>query len=437
MIPSRLGKTTAQRDVLTLHRQEESLRAEESTMPPPVYLDHQNASPLRPEAFEAMRPFLTDQWGSASSLHRRGQKARQALQRAREQIATFLNAKNSEDILFTANGTEAANLAIRGAAETLERRESPGDFVTSAVEHPAILKNADWLEQRGWEKTILPVNADGCIDEEALAKKLVNLRADKPFFAAFQLANLDIGTIQPIRRLYDRMFGGDGYHYYDATAATGWLPIDVQALDVDLLSLSPQRIGGPVGVGILYVEPRTKLTPQILGGEQEHGLRGGTENLPAIVGAGVALELAAQEHEQRIAHVSKLQKVLWEGLRERVPDLHLNGPEPGPDRLPNQLNLSPVGLEGEAILLALDLAGVQVHAGAGCVSKQLKVPPVLAAIGLESKLAQASVTLSLGAENTEEEIQRVLEAFPKVVARLRAMSPNRGGAPVRVAKPKD
>lgn len=381
-----------------------------------------------------MRPVLTEHWGNASSLHRQGQKARQALQRAREQVAGFLNAKNPEDILFTANGTEAANLAIRGAAEAMERRASSGDFVTSAVEHPAVVKNADWLEQRGWRKTTLPVDSVGQIQEEALATALANLQQHGPVIAALQLANHDIGTVQPLRKLLAYLAGKPGSLFCDATAAAGWMPIDVQALDVDLLSVSPHRIGGPVGVGILYVKPGTELAAQILGGEQEHGLRSGTENLPAIVGAGVALELAAQELEQGIAHVAELQKMLWEGLRERVPDLHLNGPEPGPDRLSNQLNLSPAGLEGEALLLALDLAGVQVHAGAGCVSKQLKVPPVLAAIGLEPKLAQASVTLSLGPENTEEEIQRVLEIFPKIVARLRAMSPSRG-APVRVAKP--
>ncbi len=406
-------------------------------MPPPVYLDHQSASPLRPEAFEAMRPYLTEQWGNASSLHRRGQKARQALQHAREQVASFLNAKKPENIIFPANGTEAANLALRGAAEALEQRESPGHFVTSAVEHPAVLKNADWLEQRGWKKTILPVDADGKLTEETLGH-LSEEKGDKhPLIAAMQLANHDIGTIQPWERLIQAIHAQEGVVFSDATAVAGWLPIDVQALEVDLLSVSPQRIGGPVGVGILYVRSGCDLAPQIVGGEQEFGLRGGTENLPAIVGAGVALELAAKEHEQRIAHVARLQKMLWEGLREQVPDLHLNGPEPGPHRLPNQLNVSPAGLEGEALLLALDLAGLQIHAGAGCVSKQLKVPPVLAAIGLEPKLAQASVTLSLGPENTEEEIQRVLETFPKVVARLRAISPRRSGAPVREAKPTD
>lgn len=412
---------------LTLPTGEESLIED---MPPPVYLDHQSASALRPEALEAMRPFLTEQWGNASSLHRRGQKARQALQRAREQVAAFLNAKNAEDIIFTANGTEAANLAIRGAALAMEQRESPGDFVTSAIEHPSILKNGDWLEKRGWKKTILPVDSLGRVEPVSLTPQ------PGPLLAALQVANPDVGTLQPTAELISQTHAQQGVVFCDATAAAGWMPIDVQSLEADLLSISPHRIGGPVGVGILFQSPGVGLEPQILGGEQEHGQRAGTENLPAIIGAGVALELAAQEQEQRIAHVARLQKMLWEGLRERIPDLHLNGPEPGSDRLPNQLNLSPAGLEGEAILLALDLAGVQVHAGAGCVSKQLKVPPVLAAIGVEPKLAQASVTLSLGPDNTEEEIQRVLEVFPKVVARLRAMSPSRGGAPVRVAKPK-
>lgn len=407
-------------------------------MPPPVYLDHQSASPLRPEVREAMLPYLDGQWGNPSSLHRRGQKARQALRHAREQAAAFLNAKDADDIIFTASGTEAANLALMGAAiGDPKADDQPGSILTSATEHPAVLACAQRLAARGWQHIVTPMDREGRLDlkGDPFGEIYQALEDGIPLLAALHLANHDVGTLQPVEDFAGLIHGHIGVVFCDATAAAGWRPIDVRALDADLLSVSPQRIGGPVGVGVLYRQPGVQLTPQMVGGQQEGGLRGGTENLPAIVGAGVALELAGRELEQRVAHVARLQTMLLNGLRERVPDLHLNGPEPGPERLPNQLNLSVAGLEGEALLLALDVAGVQIHAGASCVSKQLRTPPVLAAIGLEPGLARASVTLSLGPENTEEEIHRVLEVFPKVTARLRAMSPSRGGPPVRVAKP--
>lgn len=412
-----------------------------------VYLDHQSAGPLRPEALEAMRPFLTEQWGNPSGLHRRAHRAREALARARAQAAAFLGAQ-ADDIIFTSSGTEAANLALRGAAEAMENalgepfrsaigsgREHVGTIITTRAEHPAVLAGTEWLGRRGWQAELIGVDNVGRIDGAGFAASIKQLEAGTPLLAALQLANHDIGTRQPVRESAALVHEANGVLFCDATAAAGWMPIDVASLGADLLSISPQRLGGPKGVGVLYRRPGTRLAAQTLGGNQEQGLRGGTENLPGIVGAGVALELAARELEERIAHAAQLQQMLWDGLREKVTGLHLNGPEPGPERLPNQLNLSVEGLEGEALLLALDAQGVQVHAGASCVAKQLKVPPVLAAIGLEPRLAQGSVTLSLGPENTEKEIRRVLEVFPKVVTRLRAMSPARGGPPTGVTMP--
>jgi len=382
-----------------------------------VNLDHQAATPVSPEVFEAMRPFFSEAYGSASSLHQHGLRARDALDKAREQVAAFIDAESPEEILFTSDGTEAANLAVKGTAWANQRRGQ--HLVTSAIEHPAVLGSIEFLEQQGFRGTRLPVDAEGTLNAKALEAALT----EQTVLVALHHANPELGTIQPVQELAAVTVERGTPLYIDAEASAGWLPIDVRTLGVDLLSFSPSRFHGPKGVGVLYRQRRARLTSLLHGGVQEGGRRAGTENIPAIVGAGMAAELAAREREHRGRHVARLQSRLWEGLLARVPYLKFNGPPPGPRRLPNHLNVSAEFVEGEGLLLMLDTRGIAVASGTSCVSKSLKVSHVLSAIGLEHRLGQAAILISLGAENTDEDVDYVLETFPRLVSKLRGMSP--------------
>jgi len=382
-----------------------------------VYLDHQAATPLLPEVLEAMRPYFSDAYGSASSIHQHGLRARDALARAREQIAAFVNAESPEEIIFTSDGTEAANLAVKGTAWASQRRGR--HLVTSEIEHPAVLGSVEFLESQQFTSTRIKVDSEGFIQPEPLRSALT----DQTVLLALHHANHDVGTIQRVPELAALAAERGAAFYVDAEASAGWLPIDVRAMGVDLLSFSPHRFYGPKGVGVLYRQRRARLTSLIHGGVQEGGRRAGTENIPAIVGAGVAAEIAQREQSHRMAHTTRLQARLWEGLQAAVPYLKLNGPPPGPRRLSTQLNLSAEFVEGEGLLLLLDTRGVAIASGMSCVSKALKVSPVLSAIGLDHSLGQAAVLLSLGQNTTEADVDYVLEVFPAAVAKLRGMSP--------------
>ncbi|HXI52893.1 MAG TPA: cysteine desulfurase family protein [Candidatus Saccharimonadales bacterium] len=382
-----------------------------------VYLDHQAATPLLPEVLEAMRPYFSDAYGSASSIHQHGLRARDALARAREQIAAFVNAESPEEIIFTSDGTEAANLAVKGTAWASQRRGR--HLVTSEIEHPAVLGSVEFLESQQFTSTRIKVDSEGFIQPEPLRSALT----DQTVLLALHHANHDVGTIQRVPELAALAAERGAAFYVDAEASAGWLPIDVRAMGVDLLSFSPHRFYGPKGVGVLYRQRRARLTSLIHGGVQEGGRRAGTENIPAIVGAGVAAEIAQREQSHRMAHTTRLQARLWEGLQAAVPYLKLNGPPPGPRRLSTQLNLSAEFVEGEGLLLLLDTRGVAIASGMSCVSKALKVSPVLTAIGLDHSLGQAAVLLSLGQNTTEADVDYVLEVFPAAVAKLRGMSP--------------
>ena len=382
-----------------------------------VYLDNQAATPVAPEVFEAMKPFFSEAFGSASSMHQHGLRARDALARAREQIAAFLHAAAPEEILFTSDGTESANLAIKGVAYANQRRGN--HLVVSAVEHPAVLGSVEFLEKQGFTCTKLKVDAAGWVDPEEVRAALT----DQTILIAVQHSNQDIGTLQPVQAIAALAAQRAITFYVDAEASAGWMPLDVQAIGADLLSFSPHRFYGPKGVGVLYRQRRARLTSLLHGGVQEGGRRAGVENVPAIVGAGVAAEMAARELPERVAHTARLQQRLWEGLRARIPYLRLNGPEPGPRRLSTNLNLSAEFVEGEGLLLMLDTRGIAVAAGTSCVSKALKVSPVLQAIGLNHALGQAAILLSLGRDQTDADIDYVLETVPQVVSTLRDMSP--------------
>jgi len=382
-----------------------------------VYLDHQASTPVLPEVFEAMKPYFSDAFGSASSLHQHGLRARDALANAREQFAALIHADSPEDIIFTSGATESANLAVKGAAYASQRKGN--HIITSTIEHPSVLNSIEFLEKQGFTCARIAVDSEGRINPEHVRAAIT----DKTILICIHQANHDIGTIEPVREVGAIAAGRGIPLFVDAAASGGWLPIDVQVMGASLLSLSPHRFYGPKGVGVLYRHKRARVTQLIHGGVQEGGRRAGTENVPAIVGAGAAAAFVQKELPERIAHTARLQKKLWEGLRAKVPYLKLNGPEPGPNRISTNLNLSIEFVEGEGVMLLCDVQGIAIASGTSCVSKAIKVSPVLAAIGLEHALAQGAVILSLGKDNTDEQIDYVLERFPKVVTKLRGMSP--------------
>lgn len=381
-----------------------------------VYLDHATTTPLLPEALEAMRPFLVEHFASASSLHQGGLRVRDAMAHARTQMAQLINANSPEEIIFTSNGTESANLAVKGAAQAARRHGN--HVVTSAIEHPAVLQSIGFLEANGFACTKVGVDSLGRIDP----KELLNAVTAQTTLICIHHVNYDVGTIQLIAEVARGAAERAIPLFVDASCSGGWLPIDVQAMGISLLSLAPHRFYGPKGVGVLYRNRRTRLEPLIHGGVQEDGRRAGTENVAAIVGAGVAAGYARQQRGPRAAHTFVLQQQLWNGLRERIPYLRLNGPMPGPDRVANQLNVSIEFVEGEGVMLMLDSRGIAVTSGTACVSKALKPSPVLRAIGLDESLAQGALIFSPGKDTTAEDIDYVVETTAAVVERLRSMS---------------
>ena len=382
-----------------------------------VYFDHQASTAVLPEVFEAMTPWFTENFGSASSIHRHGVLAREALERAREQIAALINAESPEDIIFTSGATESANLAIKGVAYPNQRRGK--HIVATAIEHPSLLNSIEFLKTQGFTSTLVRVDAQGFVDPRDVAAALKN----ETVLVAVQHVNHDIGTIQPIKEIADVIAERGMPLFVDASASGGWLPIDVRAMGAGLLSLAPHRFYGPKGVGVLYRNRRARVAPIIHGGVQEGGRRAGTENIPAIVGAGVAAEIARRELTARINHTARLQRRLWEGLKSSVEHITLNGPEPGPHRISTNLNISTAFTEGEGQALMLDVNGIAVASGTSCVSKALKISHVLSAIGLDHSLAQANIILSLGEDNTDEDVDYFLATFPKIISKLRSMSP--------------
>jgi cysteine desulfurase len=383
-----------------------------------VYLDHQSAAPVLPEVLDAMRPFFTEAYGNPSSLHQHGLRARDAMDDARAKIARFINAESPSDIIFTSDATESANLAIKGTAWANRRKGN--HIVLSKIEHPSVLNSVAFLEKHGFAATRVEVDAQGAIDPAKVRAAIT----DKTILVAVHHVNHDIGTVEPIREIADAVHDAGVPLYVDADASAGWLPIDMRALGADLLSFSPHRFYGPKGVGVLCRQPRARVEGILNGGDQESGRRAGIENVPAIVGAGIAAEIAQREMPQRAAHCSRLQARLRDGLRSAVPRIKLNGPEPGAARSPVNLNISIEGTEGEGVLLLCDTRGIAIASGTGCLSKSLKASHVLEAIGLDRALAGAAIILSLGKDNTDDDIDYVLEVFPKIVAKLRAMSPS-------------
>ena len=374
-----------------------------------VYLDHLSGGPLASEVRAAMRPWLEEIHGNASSLHWHGLKAREALDTAAAQCAAMIGAP-ADDLVFTSSGTEANNLAVKGVAEA--QRERGSHLILSNIEHPSIDQSVAWLEQQGFTATRVPVDGEGRLTAAAVAESVT----DQTILIATHHANHDLGTVQNLPALGAVAAERGIPLLIDATASGGWVPIDVEALPISLLTLAPHRFGGPQGVGVLYRNPCVPLSPQLHGGGQQGGQRAGTENLAAIVGAGAAATLPVIE-------VGPLQEQLHAGLQERIEKISLNGPTPGVERLPTQLNYSMAGLEGEGLALALDMQGVAIASGAACVTQNLAIPPALAAIGLDVAQAKGNVLLSLGRDISTADIDHVLEIIPKQVDKLRALSP--------------
>ncbi|HXR08419.1 MAG TPA: cysteine desulfurase family protein [Candidatus Acidoferrum sp.] len=389
-----------------------------------VYLDHQSATPVLPEVLEAMQPFFAEAYGNPSSLHHHGLLARDALATARSQIAAFINAASPDEIIFTSDGAESANLAIQGTAAARQRLGN--HLVLSATEQPAVIASAEFLESRGFACTRVKVDARGAIDPNDVRSALT----DQTILIAVHHVNHEIGAIEPVAEIGALARERGLAFYVDAEASAGWLPLDVRDWGASLLSFSPHRFYGPKGVGVLYQNQRSPLAPILLGGGQENGRRAGVENVPAIVGAGVAAEIAARELARRRAHCARLQRRLWDGLRAKIPRLKLNGPEPGAGRHPANLNISAEFIEGEAQLLLCDMQGIAVASGSSCLSQSRQISHVLAAIGLDPALARANLILSLGRDNTEEDVDYVIETFPKIVAKLRALSPSWQDLPI-------
>lgn len=381
-------------------------------------MDHAATTPLRQEALDAMLPYFSERFGNPSSLYALAEESRNAIEVARERVAKVLSARTSE-IVFTSGGTESDNTAIKGVASAL--RSNGNHIITSAFEHHAVLHACEQLEQIGYEITYLPVNREGLIAPEAVAGAVT----DRTVLVSIMYANNEVGSVQDIgaiaRKVHARAaeLGRTIVVHTDAVQAAGWLSLDVRALDVDLLSLSGHKFHGPKGTGVLYARRGTPLEPLVVGGGQERQRRSGTENVPGIVGLGVALELAEQERVAAADRVGRLRDMLVEGIVERVPGVRINGGMK--HRLPNNVNVSFEGVEAEPLLIGLDQRGICASSGSACSSASVEPSHVLLALGLDADLAVGSLRLTLGHRSTEDEVNRVISVLPDVVKQLRAM----------------
>ncbi|MGI6037159.1 MAG: cysteine desulfurase NifS [Limnochordia bacterium] len=380
----------------------------------PIYLDHAATTATRPEVLEAMLPYFTEKFGNPSSIYRWGREGKKALDEARERVASCLGAK-PEEIVFTGGGSEADNLAIKGVAWAL--KEKGKHIITSNIEHSAVLETVAFLKKQGFEITLVEADKDGLIHPEVVQEAL----REDTILVSIMHANNEIGTIQPVEEMGAMLRERGIYFHIDAVQTAGSLPIDVNALNCDLLSLSAHKFYGPKGVGALYIRKGTKILPHIHGGGQERKRRAGTENVAGIVGLATALELANAERDLVTPRLESLRDRLWRGIQERIDHVRLNGHPT--KRLANNVNVCFEYIEGESLLLNLDMQGIAASSGSACTSGSLEPSHVLLAIGLPHELAHGSLRLTLGRENTEEEIDRVLEVLPGIVQKLRDMSP--------------
>lgn len=384
-----------------------------------VYLDNSATTPVDKEVFEAMLPFLTEKFGNASSIHFFGQEARAAIDKARHQVAELINARPNE-IVFTSGGTEANNLAIRGLIEANEKYGK--HIITSEIEHSAVREVCLDLEKRGWEVTFLPVYDDGIVKIEDVK----NAVREDTILISIMTANNEIGTIQPVEEIgrFVRELKENGkkiWFHTDAVQAVGKIPVDAEEIGCDLLSISAHKIYAPKGVGALYVRRGVRLHKQNIGGHQERERRGGTENVPYITAFGKACELAKKNLANDSARLADLRNKFENEVGEKISDLVFNGKRER--RLPNISNISFRFIEGEGLLINLDMHGIAVSTGSACSSGSLEPSPVIRSLGRDDELARGAIRFSLGKENTAEDVEYLLEILPKAVENLRKLSP--------------
>ena len=377
-----------------------------------IYLDHAATTPVTEAALAAMLPFFRDCPGNASAVYANGREARKAVEAARKQTAAAIGAEPAE-ILFTAGGSESDNLAIKGTAFAL--KDKGRHIITSAIEHPAVLNACRWMEKQGFEVTYVAPDRQGRIEPEKITAAI---RPDTVLISVMA-ANNEVGTVEPAAEIGQIARGHGILFHTDAVQAVGSIPVNVHEMHADLLSLSAHKFGGPKGAGVLYVRRGTRLDPLIHGGEQERGLRAGTENTAGIVGLGKAIEEAVNQLTAHAERMAVLRDRLVQGILMNVPGSHLNGSETG--RLPNNANIRFDGIDGEALLLRLDLAGIAASSGSACTAGSQKVSHVLRAMGLTEEQAKSSLRLTVGPENTEEEIDKAVRVVKEIVEDLRKM----------------
>jgi cysteine desulfurase len=379
-----------------------------------IYLDHNATTPVDPAAADAMTRALQHLFGNASSVHYYGQQAKAAIDEARSEVAALIGAEPAE-VIFTSGGTEADNFAIRGAAEALEGTGRK-HVITCGIEHEAVLNTFKALARRGWRTTVLPLDARGIVSPDRLREAIT----DDTAVVSIMHANNEIGTIQPIAELATIAHARGALFHTDAVQSAGKIPVNVRSLGVDMVALSGHKFYGPKGIGALWVKRGVRLSPFLSGGKQERNRRAGTENVPGVVGMGVAATRAMQKMAAEGVRLAALRDRLENGILSAVPNTDVNGSRES--RVPNTTNISFDRIEAESLLIALDLEGVAVSTGSACSSGTLEPSHVLKAMGLSSHRAQNSIRFSLGESNTEEQIDHVIEILPRIVTKLRSLS---------------
>lgn len=379
-----------------------------------IYFDHAATTAVRKEVLNEMLPCFSENYGNSSSIYEIARSSKKLIDKARQQVATAIGSE-AKEIYFTAGGSESDNWAIKGIAEAYSQKGN--HIITSVIEHHAVLHTCEYLEKKGYEITYLPVDEDGKINIDDLEKAI------KPttILITIMFANNEIGTVQPVKEIGEIAKKHNVIFHTDAVQAVGHIPINVKDMNIDMLSLSAHKMYGPKGVGALYIRKGIKLKSYIHGGAQERGLRAGTENVPGIVGLGKAIEMMTSEMEQENKRLIILRDRIIDGIQKEIPYTKLNGHRT--DRLPANANISFEFIEGESILLLLDMNGIAASSGSACTSGSLDPSHVLLAIGLPHEKAHGSLRLTLGIENTEEDVNKLLEVLPNVVKRLRDMSP--------------
>jgi len=379
-----------------------------------IYFDHAATTYVKPEVLNEMLPYFTEKYGNPSSIYSIGRESKRAIEEAREKVAKAINA-DAKEIFFTGSGSEADNWAIKGVAYANKKKGN--HIITSSIEHHAVLHTCQYLENDGFEVTYLPVDADGLVNPDDVRKAI----KENTILISIMFANNEIGTIEPIAEIGKIAKEKGIYFHTDAVQAVGNVPIDVNALNVDLLSMSSHKFYGPKGVGVLYVRKGVKITSFMHGGAQERGRRASTENIAGIVGMGKAIELATANLDEHIKKATVLRDKIINEISEKIPYIKLNGHRE--KRLPGNVNFSFEFIEGESLLLMLDMKGIAASSGSACTSGSLDPSHVLLAIGLPHETAHGSLRVSLGDENTDDDVNYLLETLPPIVSRLREMSP--------------